>query len=144
MVISSFISNVVIQLQCWQSGVMTNEPNDMLTSALALGQNRRMPSRLELADLPPRAAAAQKAISGTARVSVLRYVLDHPGSSRPGIVAGTGVSLGSASVALRELEELGYVAADVEEPRKGRTVRYSANRGILTDDLTAFMAWMLR
>lgn len=123
---------------------MTNEPNDMLTSALALGQNRRMPSRLELADLPPRAAAAQKAISGTARVSVLRYVLDHPGSSRPGIVAGTGVSLGSASVALRELEELGYVAADVEEPRKGRTVRYSANRGILTDDLTAFMAWMLR
>lgn len=123
---------------------MTDEPKDILTAAAALGQNGAMPSRLELADVPPRAAAAHKAISGHARMTVLRFLLDNPGSSRPGIVAGTGVSQGSASVALRELEELGYVTADVEAPRKGRSVRYSANRGVLTDDLTAFVAWMLR
>lgn len=123
---------------------MTDDPKDFLTAAAALGQNGAMPARLELADFPPRAAAAHKAISGHARMSVLRFLLDNPSSSRPGIVAGTGVSLGSASVALRELEELGYVTADVDAPRKGRTVRYTANRGVLTDDLTAFMAWMLR
>jgi DNA-binding transcriptional ArsR family regulator len=77
-------------------------------------------------------------------VAVLRFLLDNPDSSRTSIVSGTGVSQGSASVALRELEELGYVTADIEGPRKGRSVRYVANRGVLTDDLTAFMAWMLR
>lgn len=46
---------------------------------------------------------------------------------------------------LRELETLEYIVAGIEgEDRNGRSVRYTARRDILTDDLTAFVAWMLR
>ena len=123
---------------------MKADPIDALTVAVLLGHNGGMPKRLALADLPPRAAAAREAIAGHARVSVLRFLLDHPGSKRPEIVAGTGVSAGGVRSALSELEALGYVDGDVEAPRRGQRIRYTVNRHALTDDLTAFMAWMLR
>ena len=123
---------------------MRDYPKEAITAALALGQNGGMPTRLELADLPPRAAAAREAISGHARVTVLRFLLDNPESSRPQVVEGTGVSAGGVRSALAELEQLGYIAGDVEAPRRGQRIRYTANRHALTDDLTAFVAWMLR
>ncbi len=123
---------------------MTLPGEDALLAATTLVHNEQVPSRIDLADVPPRAAAAQRAIAGTARLAVLRYLLAHPASLRSAICADAGVSLASASVALRELEELGYVTADAAEPRRGRTVRYTAQRDVLTDDLTAFMAWVLR
>ena len=123
---------------------MSEDPKEAMTVALTLGQNRGMPTRLELADLPPRAAAAREAISGHARVTVLRFLLDNPESSRPQVVQGTGVSAGGVRSALVELEELGYITGDVQAPRRGQRIRYTANRHALTDDLTAFVAWMLR
>lgn len=123
---------------------MNRDPKDTLSAALALGQNGGMPTRLELADLPPDASRAHQAIAGHARVAVLRYLLDNPAMSRPRIVEGTGVSAGGVRSALQELEALGYVLADVQAPRRGQRIRYTANRAALTDDLTAFVAWMLR
>ncbi|GAA1062028.1 MarR family transcriptional regulator [Agromyces bracchium] len=102
-----------------------------------------MPARVDLVDLPPRAAAARDAVAGHARVAVLRFLLDHPDSTRPAIVAGTGISSGGVRSALAELEQLGFVDADAAQPRRGQRVRYAANRRVLTDDLTAFVAWML-
>lgn len=123
---------------------MVLAPVDLVTASVSLGHNREMPKRLALADLPPRAAAAREAIAGHARASVLRFLLDHPGSKRPEIVAGTGVSAGGVRSALAELEQLGYVEGDAQAPRRGQRIRYTVNRHALTDDLTAFMAWMLR
>lgn len=103
-----------------------------------------MPRRVDLAGMPVRAAAAHEAVSGHARLSVLRYLLDHPESKRPEIVAGTGVSAGGVRAALAELESLGYVVGDVEGPRQGQRIRYTVSRHALTDDLTALVAWILR
>lgn len=103
-----------------------------------------MPKRVDLAGMPVRAAAAHEAVSGHARLGVLRYLLDHPGSKRPEIVSGTGVSAGGVRAALAELESLGYVVGDIDAPRRGQRVRYTASRHALTDDLTALVAWILR
>lgn len=127
---------------------MTEQSDDLSTildtSRALLGHNGGMPARRDAPQMPDRAAAAHQAIAGTTRMTTLRYLLDHPASTRPQIADATGMSTASARVALVDLEGLGYVTADVEGPRNGRTVRYSANRSALTDDLTSFVAWMLR
>jgi DNA-binding MarR family transcriptional regulator len=95
--------------------------------------------------MTPRAAAVHQAVSGTSRLITLRYLLEHPGATRTQLVDATGVTSSTARVTLRELEALGYIVADVDgENRNGRQVHYSARRDVLTDDLAAFVAWMLR
>lgn len=74
----------------------------------------------------------------------MRYLLDHPASTVAEIAEATGVSLASARVSLTDLEKAGYVLADVEGHRNGRTVRYSADRGVFVDDLSRLWSWMVR
>ncbi|MFK4728168.1 winged helix-turn-helix domain-containing protein [Agromyces mediolanus] len=100
-----------------------------------------MPARRELESAPTRITAMQRALSGAARASVLRHVAQHPRASHTEIVASTGVSRGSATTALRDLEELGYLVVD--GPREGRVVRYRAVDDQLSADLAALGDWLL-
>lgn len=100
-----------------------------------------MPARRELADAPEHITTALRAISGAARATVLRYVLKNPRASHTEIVASTGVSRGSATTALRDLEALGYL--HVDGPRQGRIVRYRADESSIASDLTAVHDWFL-
>lgn len=118
--------------------------DDFAGSLAWLRHNKVMPSRLDAPDMPRRAAAAQKAIASSSRLTAIRFLLNRPSSSRPEIVAATGMSPATARIALLELEELGYVSVDIDGPRNGRSIRYSANRAALTDDLSALFAWTLR
>ncbi|MGJ4846603.1 MarR family transcriptional regulator [Leifsonia sp. Le1] len=120
--------------------------NGLLSATVAIsGHNGGMPSRRDSPEMPPRAAAVHQAVSGTSRLITLRFLLENPGATRTHLVEETGLTPSTARVTLRELETLGYIAADVEgENRNGRAVHYSARRDVLTDDLTAFVAWMLR
>ena len=119
---------------------------ELLSAAAAMsGHNGGMPSRRDSPDMPPRAAAVHQAVSGTSRLITLRFLLENPGATRTHLVEETGLTPSTARVTLRELETLGYIVADIEgENRNGRSVRYSARRDVLTDDLTAFVAWLLR
>ena len=120
-------------------------PHELVTLALGrLGQDREVPARLDVPTMPERVAAAHKAISGTSRLRTLRFLLDSPGSTRTQISEGSGISTTSLQPTLLELEQLGYVSANIEGPRNGHTIRYTANRAAITDDLTAFVAWTLR
>lgn len=102
-----------------------------------------MPSRLDAPEMPAAAAAAHRAISGNGRLRALRFLLEHPNSTRPEIVQGAGISSAAAQSVLLELEELGYIAADTSEPRNGRTIRYTANRPRITRDLHELVIWTL-
>jgi len=113
-------------------------------SAAFIGHNGRMPARRETPDMPERAAAVHHAVSGTSRLVTLRWLLEHAGSTRSELVDGAGLTSSAARFALRELEELGYVKTDIEGARKGRVIRYTVARPVLTDDLTAFVAWLIR
>lgn len=116
----------------------------LTTAAGMVGQNREMPSRLD-PEMPERVACALKAVSGNARLLILRFLLAHPESTRPAIMEASGMSAAGTRTALLELEESGYISADVDgNKRNGRTVRYTANRALLTDDMLAFTAWLLR
>lgn len=74
----------------------------------------------------------------------LRFLLDNPQSTVTEIAEATNVSPASARVCLNDLESAGYVSADVEGHRNGRTVRYSAHRGLFVDDLSALWSWLVR
>jgi DNA-binding transcriptional ArsR family regulator len=106
--------------------------------------NGAMPSRRDPTDMPERAEVAYRSISGSSRMMTLRFLLDHPRSTVAAIADATGVSPASARVSLTDLEEAGYVTADVEGQRNGRTVRYSADRGKFVDDLSLLWSWMVR
>lgn len=94
--------------------------------------------------MPPRVAAAHKATGGTARLLVLRFLLANPGASRSDIVSGAGAGEKSAWVAVRELDELGYIATVEATSTAGRTIhRYTVNREQLQADMTEFVAWVL-
>lgn len=103
-----------------------------------------MPSRREPSEIPGRAAVAYRAIAGTSRLLTLRFLLDNPRSTVTEIAEATDVSPASARVSLSDLETAGYVVADVEGHRNGRTVRYSAKRGPFVDDLSQLWSWMVR
>lgn len=94
--------------------------------------------------MPERAAAVHHAVSGTSRLIALHWLLEHAGSTRSELADATGLTASAARFALRELEQLGYVTADIRGARKGRVIRYTATRPVLTDDLTAFVAWLIR
>lgn len=112
-------------------------------SALA-GQNGGMPSRLDSPAMPERARTAHQAIASTARMETVKFLFEHPGSTRAELVASTGVSTNAARVSLEQLEELGYVEADFPpEARNGRTVRYTADREALSADLAVLVAYIV-
>jgi hypothetical protein len=102
-----------------------------------------MPSRVSTSTVPDDASRARKGIDGTARMLVLRYLLNAPDSTRPQVAAGTGISAAAAGLALGDLEQLGYVKADLDGPRNGRLVRYAAVRGAVAQDLDALTSWLL-
>jgi len=112
--------------------------DDVLSAAAKLGQDGGMPTRLT-PELPPRVAAAHKAVSSTARVLVLRYLMAHPESTRTEIAEGSEQPRGSAWFALRELEELGYAV----HTGTGRSYRYSIDSEKLRRDLLEFVEWTL-
>lgn len=89
--------------------------------------------------MPPRVAAAHKALSSTARVLVLRYLIAHPGSTRTEVAENAEMPRGSAWFALRELVELGYAV----HARAGRSYRYSIDAEQLRNDFNEFIDWTL-
>ncbi len=89
--------------------------------------------------MPPRVAAAHKAVNSTARLLVVRFLLANPEARRSEIADGTGITSASAYVALKELEELGYTA----HTGAARSTRWSIDRELLTRDLAEFVAWTL-
>lgn len=94
--------------------------------------------------MPVRAAAAHHAVSGNGRLVALRWLLTHPNSTRAEIVAGTGITSSAAQSILLTLEDLGYIRIDnPDEPRKGRMIRYTAERAQITRDLHEFVAWTI-
>jgi hypothetical protein len=106
-------------------------------------QNVDMPSRVSASSIPDGASRARKGIDGTARTLVLRFLMTTPNSTQPEVVQHTGISAAAARLALGDLEQLGYVKADVERPRRGRHVRYAAVRGTFSADLEALTSWLL-
>jgi len=102
-----------------------------------------MPSRVNASAIPSDASRARKGLDGTARTLVLQFLLTAPGSTIRDVVYSTGISPAAAGLALGDLEQLGYVKADVVGPRKGRLVRYAAVRGAVTEDLEALTSWLL-
>jgi len=106
-------------------------------------QNVDMPSRVSASSIPDGASRARKGIDGTARTLVLRFLMGAPNSTQPEVVEHTGISPAAARLALGDLEQLGYVKADVERPRKGRHVKYAAVRGAFSEDLEALTSWLL-
>ncbi|MBX3196225.1 MAG: hypothetical protein KF727_14140 [Microbacteriaceae bacterium] len=119
------------------------DSTDPLEDAIASARhNVLMPTRLT-ADMPPRAAAAHRAITGTARLLVLRYVLANDDALRHDVAEGAGVSEKGAWVALRELTELGYVTTVVDESDGRGTQRFTADRARLEKDLAALVAWTI-
>lgn len=101
-----------------------------------------MPARLT-PDMPARVAAAQRAISSTARLTVLRFLLGNPGSTRAEVSTGAGIGSKSTWVALKELQELGFV--DVTQDAgtgPGANHRFSVDGSRLSEDLGALVAWI--
>ncbi|MBM7024498.1 winged helix-turn-helix transcriptional regulator [Clavibacter sp. DM3] len=93
--------------------------------------------------MPERVTAIHYAIGSATRVTVLRYVLDHPGTTRRQLVDETGIAAAPAGIALAALEERGYVTADVDGDRVGKIV-HCADRAKIADDASAFLGWLLR
>jgi hypothetical protein len=113
-------------------------------AVIGLGHDGSMPARLDVPLMPERAAAAHQAIAAVARLTTLRFLLSHPGSTRPDIVHGTGISASSVIAALNALAELDYVSFDPAGQRRGHTVRYTVDRERITGDLSSLVTWLTR
>jgi len=107
-------------------------------------QNGGMPTRRAVPGMSERVADIHHAIGSATRVTVLRYVLENPQATRSALVEATGMAPAPARLALAALEERGYITADVDGDRVGKTVRYSANRAKVSEDASAFLGWLLR
>jgi hypothetical protein len=102
-----------------------------------------MPARVDASDIPADASRARKVVDGTARMLALKYLLGAPNSTRPEIADGAGISTAAAQEELLALEHLGYVTVDVQGPRNGRLIRYTAVPGAVGQDLEALTSWLL-
>ena len=121
-----------------------SQPAGQEGDAMGDRQNGAMPARREVPGMPERVTAIHYAIGSATRVTVLRYVLENPQATRSALVEATGMAPAPARLALAALEERGYITADVEGDRVGKTVRYSANRAKVSEDASAFLGWLLR
>lgn len=102
-----------------------------------------MPRRSPVPDFSGAAASAHRAIQNEARLSVLRMLLREGTATRAEITAATGLTVSTALVAIRDLEQAGYVLTNVEGDRKGNRVEYSADRQKVTADLFDLLGWLL-
>ncbi len=121
--------------------------DDNLTHELTTfdGHNGQMPSRRAApTSMPDPAARAREAFAATARVEALRFLALHPASTRTAIARGAGLAMNTTRTVLAQLEELGYVTADVEQGhRQGRAVRFSLDRGQLVADAGVLLAYIV-
>ncbi|WP_348004817.1 hypothetical protein [Pseudolysinimonas sp.] len=103
-----------------------------------------MPARLT-PDMPPRVAAAQRALSGPARLLVLRFVINHPESRKTEVVEATGLGTDTGYKALRELQHLGFVTVTKDAGTgPGANHRFSVDSERLTEDLAALVTWIMQ
>jgi DNA-binding transcriptional ArsR family regulator len=102
-----------------------------------------MPRKSSAPALSGAAATAHRAIQNEARLGILRYLLHCGTASRAEINAATGLTVSTAAVAIRELEQAGYITTNVEGERAGRRVEYTIDRPKVTADLFDFMGWLL-
>lgn len=94
--------------------------------------------------MPERADVAYRAIAGTSRLIALRYLLQHPESSRASIAEATGLTSVTTRAALTELEQLGYVKVDEQtSSRQGKHLRYSVDQSAFRGDFSRFVEWVL-
>lgn len=102
-----------------------------------------MPRKSPAPALSGAAATAHRAIQNEARLGILRFLLQAGTATRADINAATGLTVSTAVVAIRDLEQAGYITTNVEGDRAGRRVEYTIDRQKLTADLFDFMAWLL-
>lgn len=85
-------------------------------------------------------ADAAAILARTGHRQLIRYLVDHPDSYYGDIKDATGASVSSLTRDLRQLETIGVVRPDVEQPigaRRGRAPRYRVDeervRAILSE-----------
>lgn len=93
--------------------------------------------------MPPAAARFQQLLMGQGRLTVFKHLLQNECVTRDEIAASTGLTPPTISKALRELEHLGLVKADIDYLyRPGRTVKYAAEREIAKQANDHFANWL--
>lgn len=110
-----------------------------------LGQNGHMPARLPSpSGMPDDAARARTVMGSVSRVDVMRFLNKNGRSTTAEILEGTGLRGNTARKALRELEELGFVTADLPaDGRSGHVVHFQPNTAEVTAALLAFTSWFV-
>jgi DNA-binding transcriptional ArsR family regulator len=95
--------------------------------------------------MPESVRAVLDVLSANLRVEAIKYIAGNPGATRADIAANTNMAWGTTQNVLSELEEAGYLVADVprDEQRRGRVVRYNVDKVRLADDLGRLMGYLL-
>jgi DNA-binding transcriptional ArsR family regulator len=112
---------------------------------LLLGQNGQMPARLPSpSGMPDDAARARTLMASVSRVDVMRFLNANGRSNISQILEGTDLKANTARKALGELEQLGFVTADIPVgARSGFVVHYEPNTKEITVALMAFTSWFI-
>jgi len=98
-------------------------------------------------DVPERVARYQEAFAAPSRVIIVRILLK--GSLNfPELMdaaAAQSVSRDSVHAAIRDLTRCGYVTddSDPNKKRKPTTTKFTAERALITKDLTEFVAYLI-
>lgn len=117
-----------------------DEVDDVVSEIMTLlGQNEGMPQRIDTSDLPSDAQRAHQAITGSARLKVMRYLMLNPGATRKEIVDGADLNYISVVKALEVLIELEYV----DQQTEGRAHFYTADRKQFASDFRSLVRWSL-
>lgn len=113
-------------------------------SGSAARQNRAMPKRRPIPDLPAQLAALFEVFQNPTRVLAIRYVLAHPRATTQQVAAAIDAPSAPVYRALAALEQAGYLHADgTPGVRTGRTVHYTADRARLSADAGALFGWLV-
>lgn len=115
-----------------------------MSTRRTLGQNEGMPSRVPPSvHMPELADRFYRAISGRARVEVIRFLLAQPGSHTRTIADAIQLPIATVRAALAQIEDLGYLT--VEAPateRRGTNPQYGINENAYTAGFEAFAAYL--
>ena len=117
---------------------------DDLGALELVGQNGGMPSRVSLpAQMPAGAGRFYRAISGRARLQVLRTLLSHPGCAARELVDETSLGMATVRSAIVQLEEIGYLQASAPAgSRRGKNPTYSIDVTLYDLDAAAFLKYL--